>query len=249
MHIRKTLLRLIPSDASLPTTPIPNPATRSSIAVVVHTCDAYEFCWRGWHHYFQAHWDPALPWNVYFLNEETYVELPGVIHRPTGVGEWSDRLRRGLEAIPEENVLYLQEDFWPTSPIPALRYFDVFRALDMHALRIAPESRHYSVFRRFSVGGLPVHRFSRLSHYLVSHQASIWKKDFLLACLAPGENPWVNEERGTERLQRSRDPLRIYLSPSRWYAAVCRGGQLTAQGMDMMHALADVEHSALRIQR
>ena len=40
------------------------------------------------------------------------------------------------------------------------------------------------------------------SGYLMSHQVTIWERDFLLAQLLPGEHPWRNERKGTGRLKK-----------------------------------------------
>ena len=41
------------------------------------------------------------------------------------------------------------------------------------------------------------------SQFLMSHQVSIWNKDFLYEQLKDNEHPWRNERRGTKRLKKS----------------------------------------------
>lgn len=48
---------------------------------------------------------------------------------------------------------------------------------------------------------------NRRSGYLMSHQISVWRKDFLLAQLPPNEHPWRNERRATKRLRRLNPPI------------------------------------------
>jgi hypothetical protein len=210
-----------------------------NLAILIHTCDKYDFCWEGWHYYFQKHWDFSLNCPVYFMNEDKEVKFPLIKHFPSGPGEWSDRLLRGLNAIPEKNILYLQEDFWLTSPIAIADYFKVFKSLSLNALRIAPDCDYYYLYRRFWKHGFPIHRFSSRSKYLVSHQASIWDKDFFISCLLPNENPWVNEDMGTRRMRSTNKFIKIALTPKNWYTATVRNGKFTAEG----EAMAEIARS------
>ena len=41
----------------------------------------------------------------------------------------------------------------------------------------------------------------------MSHQVSIWSKDFLYKQLKNNEHPWRNERRGSKRLKRSNDSI------------------------------------------
>ena len=40
------------------------------------------------------------------------------------------------------------------------------------------------------------------SKFLMSHQVTLWKKDYLLDQLFKNENPWRNEKRGSKRLKK-----------------------------------------------
>jgi hypothetical protein len=142
-----------------------------------------------------------------------------------------------LNALPEDYVFYLQEDFWPTRSVQLDRYYQVARALDADALRVTSDSPYYSTYQPFDVGGVTVRRFSRRSRYLVTHAASLWKRNFLLSCLERGESPWENELRGTQRLRR-RD-AKLFLCVDDWYVPTCRQGQLTPIGLSMDREAAD----------
>jgi len=43
---------------------------------------------------------------------------------------------------------------------------------------------------------------NQASDFLMSHQVTLWKKDFLLAQLYKKEHPWRNERKGTKRLKK-----------------------------------------------
>lgn len=140
----------------------------------------------------------------------------------SGPGEWSDRLTRLLHQIPTDYILYMQEDHWPRREPPDLdQMMALVKEHDLWRLQLSPMTHFYSVRRE---GELLF--FSPDSKYLVSHQPSIWKKDFLLSCLEPGESPWVNEYEGTKRLNnRPAIENRIAIYPRDWYHHKCVKGQ------------------------
>jgi hypothetical protein len=141
----------------------------------------------------------------------------------SGKGEWSDRLLVLLNQIPEDFILYLQEDHYSSGVIPDLSMLmDMIRKDNLLRLQLSPVNKYYTL----SGSKLPLF-FHPSSKYLVSHQPSIWRKDFLISCLKPGENPWQNEYEGTKRLQN--DPKiqnRIAIYPCDWYDHKCVKGNI-----------------------
>lgn len=199
--------------------------------VVVHTCDKYEFLWEGWNHYFKKYWKSDIP--VYFMNEEKDVDFAPQIK--TGKGEWSDRLIKGLKSVPDEHIIYMQEDFWLQDTIDIETIIELFLQKDMNCLRIHESllnTRYYSV-EPTDVDNL--YKFTNDSNYLVSHQFSIWNKEFFLSCLKPNESPWVNEKAGTKRIQGVDN--KIYGYNLHWYDAVCRKGKLTDRGKELQNEI------------
>ena len=168
------------------------------------------------------------------MNESRKVSFAGVEQCPTGTGDWASRLLRGLNALDVRNVFYMQEDFWPIRRIPRKEFGDLYRCFvgnRMDALRVAPVSKLYRLqVVESQEGHRRLYRFARDSNYLVSHQASMWRKEFFVSCLRQGESPWENERRGTDRLKARKTEPRIYLADMDWYRPVCRRGRLTRMG-------------------
>lgn len=208
---------------------------QKSLAVVIQTCDKYSFCWEGWNYYFQKYWDFSNNCKVYFLNEEKEINFPSIIHAPTGKGEWSDRLRKGLESIPEQYILYMQEDFWLSMSIDILHYFRLFKHLSMDALRIGKDNKKFFLYKTFYAKNIPLNKFSKRSRFLLCHQACIWDKNFFLSCLEKNENPWINEFAGTKRIRSRKETVNIFFTPLKWYIPTCRKGKLTNQGRDLLN--------------
>lgn len=179
----------------------------TTVAIVIHACDRYELLYKGFSFFFDRHWpkDTRI-FGYYFLTEEKTYDHPPFTNIKTGKGEWSDRLKRGLEQIQESYILYLQEDMWLTADVPADTLNKIIDfALDKKPLLFKLNSSEVfktkptdTVFNGLRVSVLD----NKQSEYLMSHQASIWNKNFLMQQLAPGEHPWRNERKGTKRLRK-----------------------------------------------
>ena len=109
------------------------------ISIIIHTCDKYKFCWEGWYYYFKQYWNFNLPWKIYFLNEVIKVDYENIIQIKSGYGEWSNRLKTGLNEIKSDYIFYIQEDMWLQKKIDFDLFMDLFEIVkknDFNALRI-----------------------------------------------------------------------------------------------------------------
>jgi len=221
------------------------------ISVIVHTCDKYKFCWDGWFYYFNKYWNYDLPWSIYFLNETVDVKYKNIIQIKTGPGAWSDRLKIGLTEINSRYIFYLQEDIWLQKKVDHDLFSNLFKVIknnNYNALRILNKNnpKYYKLNNTPLFNG-KIFKFKKNSPYLISHQPSIIKKDFLIKTLIPNESPWDNEINGTKRLQNERLKLKwrlfkyltnpdyqIYLYVfNNWYEAVVRQGSFTIKGKNL----------------
>lgn len=237
----------------------------SNVAVIVHTMDSYQFCWEGWEYYFNLFWDFDFPAPIYFANEEIDVKfnLPVAIKQlKTGKGEFSDRLMRALNAIPEQYVFYIQEDAWLQQTIDLFAIYDQFRSLDMNCFRICGESMiDTEIVKPFqAIDGMYLRKLKPPTNFLVAHAPSFWKKDFFLTCMVPNENPWDAEMNGTMRLLGAKqlnkihnnpiyaghcviDPVlasrdfKIYLLLKAWYYAVSDRGHFNQRGRKLLERM------------
>jgi|GEM_PF-6983350 len=199
-------------------------------AIIIQTCDKYEFLWQGFMYYFNKYWDKSIPSTVYFCTEEqgAYRGISHVI--TTGVAPWGERLHRILDALPEDidTVFYMQEDFWLHRTLPKHVFesrLKAFREWNMDAYRCCANSKHFKF-----VGKHPPRHYAPDSPYLITHQASFWKRDFFRNCVRPNEDPWENEKKGTMRV---RGQHRIYFAPFNFYHTVCCKGTLTDLGRQL----------------
>lgn len=189
-----------------------------SLSILIHTFNGYQHFWEGC----LDGWSKHAPYSI-----PRYLGTDTKDHRPheanflySGEGEWSDRLVKLLEQVPSEYVLYAQEDHWPTASPPDLyMMMEVVKKHDLFRLQLSPIIQFYSLS-----GSKVPYFFHTSSKYLVSHQPSIWKKTFLMECLRPKESPWVNEYKGTLRLN-NRINNKIALYPCDWYSHKCIKGK------------------------
>lgn len=231
-------------------------------AIVIQTCDKYEFLWEGWWHYFKKYWDFSIPSEIWFCNEVKSDNLSLIVvennqlrdrlvHCNTGTAPWGERLLHIIDVLPDEvdTIFYMQEDFWLHRKLPKHVFesrLKTFREMDMNAFRCCEPSKHFHLKKAKQAP----YKFLDTSPYLMTHQASFWKKDFLRSCILPHEDPWQNEKKGTQRIQdRINGPLepelgcrwhwdpKIYFAPFRFYHTVCRKGKLTEQGRQLNDAI------------
>jgi hypothetical protein len=197
------------------------------LAVILHTCDAYERLWDGWWYCwkkFQKNTDlDKVP--LYFMNEcispSRADYLSDVEWRPTGVGEWSDRLIRGLANIPEPYVLYMQEDFWLDKTLTDTQLQEIMDWVTQgEAVRIMGEGKRLVESLLPPIKYEPLRRFAHRSPYFFGHAATVWYKHHLMRCLGPGEDPWRNCHEGNLRCWAMQPQPVHYHYPFEWYQEV-----------------------------
>jgi hypothetical protein len=177
------------------------------VALLVHSCDRYELLYKGFEFFFARSWSFDIPCNYYFATEEKATRINGFNNILSGKGEWSDRLIKLLNMLPEDYVLYFQEDMWLTKPVNPDFLREVFESaiknkwkqVKLHSSEVyKTDDTGYNI-RGFQVAKLQ----NQQSDFLMSHQVTLWDKNFLLHQLVKGEHPWRNERKGTKRLRKS----------------------------------------------
>jgi hypothetical protein len=178
----------------------------TNLALLVHACDRYEFLYKGFGYFFSKHWDYSIPCNYYFATEEKHMAIPGFTNIRSGKGEWSDRLRILLsEAIQEEYVLYFQEDVWLNKDVNGAFIKQLLELATMH--KWDQVKLHSSEVYKTKATDIFIEGFNisildnATSDFLMSHQVTLWRKDFLIGQLLKNEHPWRNERKGTKRLR------------------------------------------------
>ncbi|MEJ7685091.1 MAG: hypothetical protein WKG06_46050 [Segetibacter sp.] len=178
----------------------------NKIALLVHSCDRYELLYKGFEFFFSQHWDFSIPCNYYFATEEKRVIINGFQNIQSGKGQWSDRLAVLLKKIPEEFILYFQEDMWLNKDVSDGFFKQLFELtinndwtqVKLHSSKVYKTKASQLFIEGFNIAKLD----NGESEYLMSHQVTLWNKKFLIEQLYKDEHPWRNERRGTKRLKK-----------------------------------------------
>lgn len=179
---------------------------KNNVALLVHACDRYEFLYKGFEFFFSQHWDFGIPCKYYFATEEKRVTINGFQNIRSGKGQWSDRLATLLKEIPEDYILYFQEDMWLNKGVNQAFFKHLFematgnnwKQVKLHSSQVYKTKATQLFVEGFNISTLD----NESSQYLMSHQVTLWNKSFLIQQLYKGEHPWRNERRGTKRLKK-----------------------------------------------
>ncbi len=177
----------------------------------MHACDRYELLFKGFEHFFKKCWPQTERINFYFFTENLHYDSALFKNIKTGKAEWSDRLRVGLEQLAEPLVIYLQEDMWFNQPVNEKildEVLDFAIAEGLLLLKLHSSEVYQTHPIRKIIGGLQVAKLDNgASKYLMSHQPSIWNREFLVSQLLKNEHPWRNERKATKRMRKLDPPL------------------------------------------
>lgn len=184
---------------------------KPDVALLVHSCDRYEFLFPAFEFFFSKYWNFDIPFRYYFATEEKQVQIEGFENILSGKGEWTDRLRILLEKIPEKYVLYFQEDMWLSEPVNP-EFFsgiaDLAAQLNWQQLKLHSSEVYTTTATPYYVEGFNIALLdNQQSDFLMSHQVTLWNKEFLLQQLQQPEHPWRNERKGTKRLRKLNAPI------------------------------------------
>jgi hypothetical protein len=179
----------------------------TNFALLVHTCDRYQFLYSGFSAFFNKYWDSSIPCNYYFATENLEVEIDGFTNIRSGSGQWSDRLAHLLKHdIKEQYVIYFQEDMWLNKPVDSAFFTELFALIETHSwkqVKLTSAEVYKTKHTGYEVQGFSIAELdNEASGYLMSHQVTVWDRDFLLAQLPANEHPWRNERKGTKRLKQ-----------------------------------------------
>jgi hypothetical protein len=189
------------------------------VRIIALTSNDYIHCLPPFCYLFNRHW-PGRPQ----VEVVCYDQLPGELpanFEVISLGRqedytWSGGLLKYLETVPDELVLLLLEDYFLISPVDPATVAALARYVEnepsIGRLDLTADRLRFPYYSYREIGGVelvwavkdkqifnPAGGFrSRL--FLMSFQASIWRKSFLTGHLNPTEDPWQAEREGTRRI-------------------------------------------------
>jgi hypothetical protein len=205
------------------------------LSLLVHTCDAYERFWDGMFYTLDSYWDyNYIP--VYFANEEKQmsdivIDCKGSKYKPdkrikqiltgkTDKNGFSTRFIEAVKQVPSKYVIYMQEDMWLKRNLDSQLLNDLIKFMNevnADSVRIHAKIWYYDSYLMnptdYFVGGQRI--LKNTGGHILSHNATIWRKDYILKHQLEGEYPWLNEIEGSKRM--SLDNNNNYHYNIHWY--------------------------------
>ncbi len=176
-------------------------------AILVNTCDKFEDCWIPFFKLFKIYW-PDYNGKIYLNTEYKDFSYSGLNIIPLKVAEkkqdadkitWSECLKRALEKIDEDILLYMQEDYFLKGSVKndlVEKYSNLMNnAQNLHCIHLTDQSVK-------SAGGSKYENLDNVEmnqRYRISCQAALWQKDILASYLRSYESAWDFEEFGSKR--------------------------------------------------
>lgn len=239
----------------------------NNLSLLVHTCDHYEKFWAGMFCTLDFYWDyDSFP--VYFANEEKPIsemswDIKGHELRPnpkikqiltgkTDKNGFSDRFIKAVSEIDSKWILYIQEDMWLRRNIDSSILKDLIKYADeknADSIKLHFKIYYYDSYilepTEDFIGRLRVLKHSQGENLLLSHNATIWRKDYILDNQKCGEDPWTNEVEGSKRM--STKPHNHYLYNVHWHAqpGISDQGEFSQEGFVYGHIVVEMKNMDL----
>ena len=135
----------------------------------------------------------------------------------------------------------MQEDMWLTHKLDAntlTTLFDIVKRNNINNLKIhqqVPYWEYEILLDKLSTNAFKYELFKldQSSRWLMSHQASIWDRKFILPFINENEDALSNELRTTDKLRNAKEDINFYIYSHNWYlqpVGAVSGGKLTETG-------------------
>lgn len=200
------------------------------VGVLVNTCDRFDDCWDLFFRKWQRHKN-GLNWPLYLNTEKATYQYPEDLQghalavctpKPgyegwTGEGfpTWSWCVQHALSLMPEELVLYMQEDYFLTGDINTEKLQDIADLMEQNP---DIDCIHLTLTHCVDCKYTTLKRTSVTDPYFVSCQPAIWRKATLMELLQEHEDAWEFERWGTYRARALR---------CRFYTAAMNGSLIS----------------------
>lgn len=181
----------------------------NNFALFLSTSDGYSDCWEPFFFLLKKYW-PSFSGPIYITTEFKDFQYDGLNIIPLKVSKnhnispqkqptWSKRMRWALEMIPEETILFMQEDFFLKGYVDDntfskhLNFFNSHNEVKcLHLTDKGPNEMCDSDYPEYSYV-LPNQT------YRISCQIALWRKHELLFLMRNRETAWDFELFGSKR--------------------------------------------------
>ena len=182
---------------------------------LIHSGDKSHKVWDYWYHYFKKYYT-CNSIDTIFLTETLTKNYENVKFVHTGNVNWSNGLIEFLSDCEYDYIIYQHEDYFLTEKTNDEKLNHLIKIIIDNNYKLLKCCGHWSGFMTENAPMKLVNEkeniwlYNNKSPYLISHQTSIWEKDFLLSTLKRDESPWQHELAGTQRLKQRNVKLYTY---------------------------------------
>jgi hypothetical protein len=180
-------------------------ATADRTPILVVSCDAYADLWRPFFEVFWRRW-PDCPFPVHLGSNHRRFDDERVTAVTVGEDRgWADGVRRMLDAVGSDYVIFFLEDFFLQREVDTSRVrrlVDLARRNEVGCLRLTRYGAPFDLPSESVPGASEVGRVAKGHPYRVSAQVAVWRTDVLRSLLVPGFSPWEFEFVGSPLSER-----------------------------------------------
>jgi hypothetical protein len=185
----------------------------SNFSIFVNTTDRFEDCWLPFFKLFSIYW-PGYKGKIYLNTETKTFQYPGLdivsiknCEKTNDADKitWSECLIRGWNAVDNDVILYMQEDYFFYAPVKnevVEKYASMVRSENISCLHLTYASGN-GPFLPSDYAGLQ--QIAQNAHCRLSCQGALWKKQTLLGYARAHESAWHFETFGTKRAHLIKD--------------------------------------------
>lgn len=182
---------------------------KSKFTIFVSSSDAYEDCWIPFFTLLDKYWPNCSLPIVLNTNTKEFsypglnISCPMVSARSGRKLAWGARLKKSLEFVQDDIILFMLDDYFIQSPVVVDKVEELVELMEKDDLTHImlypiPGPNHMSQFPML------VERGQR-AEYRFSFQVGLWRKERLSYYLREHEDPWHAERWGTRRAWTVKD--------------------------------------------
>lgn len=176
------------------------------VTILVSSCDLFKDCWRPFIASIKHNWSDC-PFDILIISNND--ELQDDVVKFIKVGEdkgWASNLKLALKNITTPYILYMQEDYWLTSPI----------STDLFMKQVEYSEINHVDYLRMSFPFMDndkiddEHALSNITKdkYALCLQTVLFKRDILYKILVDGWSGWDYEANISDYLIRNKITIR-----------------------------------------
>ena len=171
--------------------------------VIVMTSDKYLWCLRPFAYLFNTYWSSLQEVSVFGFSQPNFplpsnFSFSSVAHENYPANRWSDSLIYALNAVPDEVVTLMLEDYWLIRTVDHSGIVTLANYMEEHPdivrLDLTADRLYGHMMRDVEAyGHYDIIECANDAPYQMSLQAAIWRKRLLLNLLTFGKSAWEVE--------------------------------------------------------